>query len=261
MNKLLVLSLLAACGDDQSISGQSIVIVHGAWNGAWAWQEVVADLEARGATVAALDLPAHGADQTPIAQVSLRAYVDSVEATIDAAPKPVTLIAHSFGGVVATEVADERAASLNALIYVTAFVPKTGDSLLSLSMQDPDSELGGALAIQMDRGTAAVVPDALTGVFCADCSTAAAAELHANYRDEPLGPFAEPATVGVGWASVPKFYVYASDDHAISPRNQQQMTAGIDWQATTSLPTSHSPFLAVPAALADRLVDLISRAR
>jgi len=58
---------------------------------------------------------------------------------------------------------------------------------------------------------------------------------------------------------VTKFYLYASEDHAISPVNQQQMTAGVAWRATASLPTSHSPFLSVPTAVTDQLAVFAGR--
>ena len=250
------LALGACADDDDAIDGRSVVLVHGAWNGAWAWQDVAAGLEARGAEVTVVELPAHGEDQTPIAQVSLRAYIDTVEAAIDAAPGPVMLVGHSMGGVVVTEAADERAAKLDRLVYVTAFVPKAGESLLGLRMQDADSELGAALTIEMAQGIAGVMSDRLTPVFCADCATTANTKLHAAYRDEPLGPFAEPAKLDDGgWVGVPKFYLYAAADHAISPANQQAMTAGISWQATASLATSHSPFLSHPDDVVDVLVE------
>ena len=140
------------------------------------------------------------------------------------------------------------------------FVPKAGDSLLSLSMHDADSKLGAALQIQTAQGTAAVAADELVDVFCADCDTAATAELRARYRDEPLAPFAEPARLAAGgWASVPKFYLYASDDRAISPANQSAMTAGIDWRATASIPTSHSPFLSAPNIVVEHLASFATR--
>ena len=242
------------CTNNDALDGKSIVLVHGAWMGAWAWDGVTADLEARGAIVTAVELPGHGADMTPLASISLRGYIDVVEAAIDAAPKPVMLVGHSLGGIVVTQAADERAAELDRLVYLTAFVPKDGDSLLSLSMQDPDSELGTTLSIEMAQGIAAVETDKITDVFCADCGAAAAADLDTHYRDEPLAPFVQPAQLTVGgWIRVPKFYLYAADDHAISPVNQQLMTAGIDWRATASLPTSHSPFLSVPSTVTDQL--------
>ena len=257
-SKMLALTAIAAvpasCSNTDPLAGKSIVLVHGAWMGAWAWDDVKADLEARGATVAAVELPGHGLDTTPLASISLRGYIDTVEAAIDAAPKPVILVGHSLGGIVVTQAADERADDLDRLVYVTAFVPKDGDSLLSLSMQDPDSELATTLSIDMEQGIAVVETDKITDVFCADCDAAAAADLDAHYRDEPLAPFVQPAQITAGgWIRVPKFYVYAGEDHAISPRNQQQMTAGIAWRATASLPTSHSPFLSVPSTLTDQL--------
>lgn len=262
LSKMTMLTIAAiattqvGCSDDNALDGKSIVLVHGAWMGAWAWDDVKAELETRGATVVAVELPGHGSDMTPLASISLRGYIDTVEAAIDAAPKPVMLVGHSLGGIVITQAADERAGDLDRLVYVTAFVPKDGDSLLSLSMQDPDSELGTALTIDMAQGIAAVEPDKINDVFCADCDTAAAAGLDAHYRDEPLAPFVQPAQITAGgWARVPKFYLYAGEDHAISPRNQQQMTAGITWRATASIPTSHSPLLSVPAAVTDHLAD------
>jgi pimeloyl-ACP methyl ester carboxylesterase len=260
LSKMFMFAITAAastqlgCSDDNALDGKSIVLVHGAWMGAWAWDDVKADLESRGATVVAVELPGHGSDMTPLASITMRGYVDTVEAAIDAAPKPVMLVGHSMGGIVVTQAADERADDLDRLVYLTSFVPKDGDSLLSLSMQDPDSELATTLTIDMAQGIAAVEPDKITDVFCADCATGAAADLDTHYRDEPLAPFVQPAVVTAGgWARVTKFYLYASDDHAISPVNQKLMTAGISWRETASLPTSHSPFLSVPKTVTDQL--------
>src|SRR4051812_7445804 len=170
------------CTGDNALDGRSIVLVHGAWMGAWAWDDVKANLEARGATVVAVELPGHGSDMTPLASISLRGYVDTVDAAIDAAPKPVMLVGHSLGGIVVTQAADERADDLDRLVYLTAFVPKDGDSLLSLSMQDPDSELATTLTIDMAQGLAEIHPDKINEVFCADCGGVAAANLDGHYR-------------------------------------------------------------------------------
>ncbi|MFT3694329.1 MAG: alpha/beta fold hydrolase [Kofleriaceae bacterium] len=259
MRALVLAAMLAACGDDRDpIDGQSVVLVHGAWMGAWAWNDVKTELSTRGATVTAVELPGHGADTTDIAQINLRSYIDTVEAAIDAAPKPVVLVGHSMGGIVVTEAADERAQDLSALIYVTAFVPKAGQSLIGLSMQDADSQLGAALVVQQDQGTAAVMSDKLLDVFCADCNATAAQDLDAHYRDEPLLPFTEPALLdNGGYASVAKYYLYADEDHAISPANQHAMTTGIEWTDTAQIETSHSPFLSEPSMVVDQLERFI----
>lgn len=261
MRTLLFAAMLAACGDDtrDPFDGKAVVLVHGAWMGAWAWTDVEADLVARGATVTAVELPGHGTDSSPIDQINLRSYVDKVEAAIDASPKPVVLVGHSMGGIVVTEAADERAADLEALIYVTAFVPKAGDSLLSLAMQDPDSELGAALVVQQDRGIAAIAGDKLVDVFCADCGGPAAQLLDAHYRDEPLLPFTESAKLAAGgFPDVRKFYLYAEQDHAITPANQHRMTGGLVWADTAQILSSHSPFLSMPSLVTDQLATFLA---
>ena len=44
----------------------SVVLVHGAWHGAWCWDRVVDGLAARGVSAFALDLPGHGDDPAPL---------------------------------------------------------------------------------------------------------------------------------------------------------------------------------------------------
>ena len=50
------------------------VLVHGAFGGAWCWEPVVQALERDGHEAIAIDLPGSGADQTPVAEVTLDAY-------------------------------------------------------------------------------------------------------------------------------------------------------------------------------------------
>ncbi|MDP6618648.1 MAG: alpha/beta fold hydrolase, partial [Nitrospinota bacterium] len=47
------------------------VLVHGSWYGSWCWDTVVPLLEAKGHKAIALDLPGHGADKTPIPEITL----------------------------------------------------------------------------------------------------------------------------------------------------------------------------------------------
>lgn len=51
------------------------VLIHGAWFGAWRWSKVLPRLEQQGHTVVVPDLSSHGREKTPLAAVSLPAYV------------------------------------------------------------------------------------------------------------------------------------------------------------------------------------------
>lgn len=72
------------------------LLVHGAWHGAWCWRHVTPLLEQAGHQVMAPDLPGSGQDTTPLAEVSLAAYVACVTDLVDQADEPVILVGHSL---------------------------------------------------------------------------------------------------------------------------------------------------------------------
>ncbi len=72
------------------------VLVHGAFGGAWCWEPVDGPLEAAGHTVEAIDLPGGGADETPVADVTLDAYVERVCSTLTAPPEPAVLVGSAW---------------------------------------------------------------------------------------------------------------------------------------------------------------------
>lgn len=55
-----------------------IVLVHGAFGGAWCWARVVGPLERAGHTVEALDLPGAAGDETSVEDVTLQSYAARV---------------------------------------------------------------------------------------------------------------------------------------------------------------------------------------
>lgn len=253
---LPLLCATAACssGDD---SQPTYVLVHGAWMGAWAWDDVAAGLREGGATVSAVELPAHGADATPVADATLDAYAARVAGAIDAAGAPVTLVGHSMAGMVITRVAEDDPDSVAALVYVAAYLPGDGQSLFDLAQTDVGSHAGPALIVDEAAGTGALPLDRLEDIFCADCPPAALERLTSSYRDEPLAPLATPVHVSdAGWGSVPSHYIYTTEDNAVSFALQQSMTAGISLAGSATLETSHSPFLSAPDTVVAALRDL-----
>jgi len=225
------------------------VLVHGAFMGAWAWDAVAAKLRADGAKVTAVELPAHGADRAPVSGATLDAYVAKVEGAIDAAGEPVILVGHSMGGVVITQVAEQRPDKIAKLVYVAAILPKDGQSLQDLASKDAGSHLGPALTPNPATGTGSVAVSKLRDIFCADCTDAEEAAIESHYRDEPLAPFVTPVHLtAASYGRVTKFYIYTKQDLAVSYNAQQSMTAGVTFASTATLDTSHSPFLSRPDA-------------
>jgi pimeloyl-ACP methyl ester carboxylesterase len=232
------------------------VLVHGAWMGAWVWDAVAEGLRKRGATVDVIELPAHGADKTPLSGANLATYVAKVDAAIDASRGKVVLVGHSMAGMVITQAAEDRPAKIDKLVYLAAYLPQNGQKLLDLAMTDADSHAGKALQVDEKNGIIDVPLDQLADCFLADGAPAAVAALRAHYKPEPLAGFVMPViTTEARWGSVPKVYFYTEQDHAVSYALQRRMTDGVKLAGTRTFASSHSPFLSQP----DQLVDALAR--
>lgn len=246
---LPLIAQLAACASDAP--ARSYVLVHGAWMGGSGWDPVADQLREAGATVRTLDLPAHGGDATPAGAATLAGYVERVEAELPAGP--VILVGHSMAGVVLTQVAENRPDDIASLVYVAAYVPVNGQSLLDLAMQDHDTELPAHLQFHAD-GTVGIEPSAFPALFCADCTAPGIAALTAGYRAEPGMPLGTPVATGAAYAGVRKTYFRTAQDRVVSPALQTQMLAATPMSREVTFETSHVPLLSQPEAVADALL-------
>jgi pimeloyl-ACP methyl ester carboxylesterase len=254
----VILSTLVGCDSEpMSALQRSYLLVHGAWMGAWCWDDVARGLRARGATVATVELPAHGSDHTPLPEATLDAYIAKVRAAVDAAPNPVILVGHSMGGMVITGVGEVDGAKIAKIVYLGAYLPRDGQSLFDLASTDATSHLGPALVVDQQDGLAKLPTDMLADLFIADGTAAEIGQVVANYRDEPLAPFVTPLhTTPTGWGAVTKAYIYTREDHAVSFELQQAMTTGVAMAKTVTLDTSHAPFLSRPDLVVSALASM-----
>jgi pimeloyl-ACP methyl ester carboxylesterase len=112
----------------------TFVLVHPAWHGAWYWERVTPLLQAQGAEVYTPTLTGLG-ELAHLAQpeVGLRTHVEDVVNVLDHRDlHNVILVGNSSGGMVITGVADRVPHRIAQLVYLDAFVPGHGQSLLDL---------------------------------------------------------------------------------------------------------------------------------
>lgn len=233
------------------------VLVHGAWHGAWCWQKVVPLLEARGHTVAAPDLPAHGSDPTPISEVSLHAYADYVCDVVGAQSEPVILVGHSLGGVTITQAAETCPQNIRKLVYVAAFLLPNGVARMGYGADIPGSLIGANMVVADDRMLATIKDDGVKPTFYHDCTDADVAVARAMMGPEPMIGITTPVRYSTArFGRIPRVYIECLDDRALLPELQKRMytDAGVD--KVISMNTSHSPFFAAPTELADHLLRL-----
>ena len=111
------------------------VIVHGAWGGSWDWRQVDVLLTARGHRVVRVALTGLG-ERVHLAspEISLRTHIlDVVNTIVWDDLHDVVLVGHSYGGMVITGAADRLPVRIRRLIYVDAFLPEDGESVMDIT--------------------------------------------------------------------------------------------------------------------------------
>jgi len=114
--------------------GNTYVIVHGAWGGAWDWRGIDSMLTARGHQVYRVTLTGLG-EKVHLASpnIGLTTHITDVVNTITWEElRNVVLVGHSYGGMVITGAADRIPERIRALIYLDAFLPESGESVQRL---------------------------------------------------------------------------------------------------------------------------------
>ena len=224
----------------------TILLVHGAWHGAWAWDLVKTRLEEHGWAVRTLDLPTVHAERIEGLQLSDDA--DAVRDAIAAVGGPVVVVAHSYGGVPTTQAATDDA--VQHIVYVAAFVLDEGESLLGA--------VGGVApswwVVDGPTATAGTEQEPAASLFFADVEPSAAEAAVARLKPQSVLAFQEPLT-GAAWRTKPSTYIVTEQD-AIFPEPAQVGLAARAGSTVRRLNTSHSPFLSQP----DAVVEIIEEA-
>ena len=185
----------------------TVVLVHGAFGDASNWAGVIRRLHQADVPVQALANPLRG----------LAHDASAVANAVAAIPGPVVLVGHSYAGAVISA-ASPQAPNVEALVYIAAFVPDEGESVLDLAGRFPETELGPALRPLKDelyldedayaRVLAADLPAEVTSVLAVSQRPIAAAAL-----GEQSGP--------VGWHTLPSWHTVATADRTIHPDAQR----------------------------------------
>jgi pimeloyl-ACP methyl ester carboxylesterase len=232
----------------------TVVLVHGAFHGAWCWDRVVPLLEAAGVPVVAVDLPGHGPDGGPPGD--LHAHADWLRGFLASLPGPVVLVGHSYGGAVITDAA-AGVPAVRRLVYLCAIVPDAGETMTTVM---PDRAAGGdraslvSEAMRVDGdGNLVVDPEGAVAALYGDCGPDDVEFALARLCPQSAASFGQPVRAAA-WRTIPSTYVICHEDRAVSLGFQRVLaTRTTD---TVELATSHSPFFSQPQRVADLFADL-----
>ncbi|MDX3239106.1 alpha/beta hydrolase [Streptomyces sp. ME03-5709C] len=218
-------------------SRPAILLVPGAWHGAWCFDRLVPELTALGWRVETVDLPSASADAANTAGM----YDDAraVRERLDALEGPVTVLAHSYAGIPVTQAAAD-AANVSRIVYLSAFVLDEGESIDGLSGGHFSGAGVNTLSADEHHKDA-------RSAFYADVAPQDADEATSRLVLQTIKSFCEPVTAAA-WKTVPSTYIVTEQDTALVPEFQESMAARA--QRTHRLPSGHSSFLSMPVELA-----------
>jgi pimeloyl-ACP methyl ester carboxylesterase len=228
----------------------TFIFVHGAWHGAWCWNRLLPEMEARGHQSVVMDLPVEDGAAT------FEDYADIVLASYSADLADGVLVGHSLGAMVLPLVAAARPAAL--LVFLCGLIPNVNGQPWH---DTPPLGRPEAYATKtLDDGSSIFETfESANVTFYADCDPQDARWAFQQLRaqnsrrlwDRPYPLRELPAT--------PRVAIAAVDDAAVTIEFSRAVTKprlGVD---PVEIPGAHSPFLAQPYQLAD-LLDRLVRA-
>lgn len=236
----------------------NILLVHGAWHGAWCWDRLVPHLKKDGHEVRAIDLPGHGPNKKLPIRVTLSEYVRALCRAIRETDGPVTIVGHSMGGLVVTQAAECLPEKIRNVIFVAGYMPQNGESLFKLQRRNGFSIPLRDMNLNFFRVESRLHPEDASRYFYDDCPPADVEHAVERLGPQPLIPlFNEVNLSNNRFGRIPKFYVICSNDKAVTPELQMQMALRGDCDQIVEMNSAHSPFFSAPGELAahfDRFV-------
>lgn len=231
----------------------TFILIHGAWHAGWCWEKVTALLSQQGHDVIVPDLPGHGANQKTPSAVKFQDYIDCIKECVARCVQPPVLVGHSFAGMLLTQYAADYPGTFKKIIYVSAYIPFSGESMLSISEKFSQTLLGPELIIDKTKKSITLKSDNLAKILFnsapVDAQTWAISKLEA----EPLIPLATPVELGdFNYGDIDSHYIFCEQDRAITLPDQQWMAERTRGKQS-SLLAGHAPFLSLP----EKLIELM----
>jgi pimeloyl-ACP methyl ester carboxylesterase len=220
------------------------VLVHGAFVGSWIWEPLAERLDELGHAADAPDLPGSGNDPTPAEEVTLDAYARRICELLDARDEPSVLVANSMGGIVISEAAARRPQKIRRLIYVAAFLPRDGQSLVDLTrLPEGADDLVQATVIVSGDPPVGTLPESTCQASNGDCSPEVMDWAVRRTGSQAVAPLTEPVSLNREFDRIPRTYVICTGDRIVPPALQRRMVSDGQITDVIELEAGHHPQL------------------
>jgi pimeloyl-ACP methyl ester carboxylesterase len=227
---------------------RNIVLVHGAWADGSGWKGVYDILVKDGYKVGIVQEP----------ETSFKEDVAATKRVIAQQDGPCVVVAHSYGGAVITEAANDP--KVMALVYVAAHMPDAGESEAEDGKRFP-SDLSKSNAIKKTPdGFTYLDPAQFHEYFAADLPAEKAAFMARsqvfNYADNFNAVITTPA-----WRSKPSWMLVPTKDRTINPDLERWYAGRAKSHVVEVSGASHSVYVSRPKEVAAVIEEAASHAR
>ena len=223
-----------------SESIKNVVLVHGAFADGSGFKALYNVLTKKGYRVTIV--------QNPL--TSLEDDVAATKVVLDKQDGPVVLAGHSWGGAVITEAGNHP--KVEALVYIAAFQPDTGESALQWLQTAAPAPENGVLAPD-DKGIVYYDEAKYHAGFCADIPKDEAQFMFASQGAFYAKGFATPIP-HAAWRDKPVYACVATEDKSIAPDIQRSMYKRSKTKVK-DVKGSHVIYMSQPEAVADVIVE------
>jgi pimeloyl-ACP methyl ester carboxylesterase len=232
----------------------TIVLAHGAWSAAWAWKKMRplfrdAGHEFFSPTYTGLGERAHLAHH----EIDLGTHIQDVASVLDFEDlEDVTLLGHSYGGMVATGVADRLPGRITRVIYIDAFAPRDGESLFDLVGPKAEANMRAGATKDGNGWKLPINP------MPPDTSPQDAAWATPRRRQQPIRTFEDKLRLQSKAPPPPRHYIYAK---RAGPgdvfRQFAERAKGESGWTCHEIDASHNPHITCPDVLMALLTQIM----
>jgi pimeloyl-ACP methyl ester carboxylesterase len=235
-------------------SGKTFLVCTGAWSAGWSWKKMHPLMAAAGHRLIVPTYTGLGEREHLASQANdLETHVQDILAVIKYEDlRDIVLVGHSYGGMVATGVADRARDRVTRLIYLDAFVPADGQSLMDIS-----PPAGRPRMLELAKaGDGWRVP---SNPIPADTSEADVKWISERRLPQSIKCFEQPLKMSGGALTVQRDYVYFTRIVPADPFRPFAERAKTDsaWRYH-ELDSSHSAHVTAPDALAQLLQKIVT---
>jgi pimeloyl-ACP methyl ester carboxylesterase len=232
----------------------TVVLAHGAWSAAWAWKKMRPLFRAAGhdffsPTYTGLGERAHLARP----EIDLSTQVQDVQAVLEVEDlTDVTLLGHSYGGMVATGVADRAAGRIARVVYLDAFAPKDGQSLFDLLGPKGEAHMRAGATKDGDGWKLPLNP------MPPDTSPEDSAWAVPKRRPQPIKTFEDKIKLTSG-KFPPRHYIYAkkAGPGDVFRQFAERAKSEAGWKYW-EIDASHNPHITCPDVLMKLLIQIMA---